>query len=179
MRLTKKIMCLAMALCAVFSINAGATDMSYVDHMTTTPPILNEGIRPYGTWPPSGSDIQDLSIDDYPYQVDHIESHLYTSKWLTGASSINATIEDWKVLKYGYGYVDRLSITLIDSKRKEIDSKDITLKAIGTDKYGNAYGWYDDSVSFTGLSSSEKYYLYFSIGGYNNSISFHGTVSKG
>lgn len=75
---------------------------------------------------------------------------------ITGISSINITVENWHVLQEMYGSVETLGVDIVNSKHKTVASEVLTIPV--RDNYGC-----DTSVTFSGLSTSEKYYVYFSV----------------
>lgn len=180
MKLHKKFLCLALLVCTMCNIYAGAINMDYVDHMSLTPPELSEAITPYGTSAPSKSNEQNISNKSYYYSIDYIQSTLYTAKWLTGVTKMKVTIENWKIIESGsnVNFNGNLEVTLYNSKKRAIDSKSIELPALSKDKNGRVQIYGKTNTTFEDLSASEKYYIGFTVGG-GKTVSFDGTISKG
>ena len=179
--LGKKIACLVLVLCTVFSISAGAADINYVDHMSLVPPTYDYNVQPYGTNPPgSSADTHNLSVSGYNYQIDHIETSLYTSKWVTGATDLKVTVEDFTILNWGSGPITTLYVEVYNSSKKLVDSKTLIIQPRRYDSYGNVVEYAPGYAYLSGLSSSQKYYVKFKLGNTmsNNSVAFHGTISK-
>lgn len=126
------------------------------------------GITTYGSKPPSSSaSTHNISISDYNYQVSKIGAQLYTDKFLTGKTSMRITVKNWKVL-IDYGITPTtLTITLYDSSGKKIASP----QGVPMDKYYNS-----NSVYFSGLNKSTKYYVKFSVLTNNQTYSFNGSI---
>lgn len=128
-------------------------------------PAISE-IEPQGANPPSGfADTHDLSVSDYNYQVTNIGYRVYTSKWLTGVSSIKISVSNWKLLEEYHGATkDQLTLRVYNSSKKLVDSKTITI-------YSGS-----GSATFSGLSSTSKYYVCFEVPTNSNRYSFDGSI---
>ena len=123
----------------------------------------------YGRKPPkSSADTHDLSISAYAYQVEDVGAAVYTSKWLTGASSIHVFVENWTLLKSSIGATDdQVTVTVYDTDKKRVNSVTITIDE----------RFLQGSGDITGLDSSKKYYVRFSVPQNENRYSFNGDIS--
>lgn len=172
MKISTKLLALILTFLALVSptINVYASEERY--SLQTTPPALNHegGISVYGSNPPSsGADIHNLSISAYSYQVERIGAALYTSKWMTGASSIHISVEDWTLETYNPGATNnRLTVSVYDSKKNFVASTTIIID--GRFLVG--------SGDIDGLDSSQKYYVRFSVPTNGNIYSFYGDISS-
>lgn len=171
MKLFSKILTFAMV--AVFAMAPmQPIHASEVVHtLQDTPPAMYDkgGITLYGANPPkANADTHDLSISGYDYQVSDVGAAVYTSKWLTGASSIHIFVENWTLLEYYHGATNnKLTITVYDSHKDFVDSTEITIDSRALIGSGD----------ISGLSSSEKYYVRFSVPLNYNRYSFNGVIS--
>lgn len=149
-------------------MNAFAT-YGDIHTLIPTPPINNSvEITPFGSSaPPSSASTHDVSISDYNYQVQKMGYQVYTDKWLTGASSIIITVENWNVVEDYGGTNDKVTIKVYNSSNTFFDSKAVTIK--------NGIG----SASFSRLTPTSKYYVCFEVGTNSNKYSFNGAISKG
>lgn len=131
-------------------------------------PTDHGNISIQGANPPSKkADIHNLSKSNYNYQATNMGFRLYTSKWLTGSSSLYVTVSNWKVIEqYNGAESKKLTIKVYNSKKKKVDSKDITIG-----RYNSG------SASFSGLSADSKYYVCFETPTNSNRYSFDGTIS--
>lgn len=171
MKLFRKILAFAMV-AAFMVIPMQPVHASGVVHtLQDTPPAMVEdgGITLYGANPPKGSaDIHDLSISDYEYQVSDVGAAVYTSKWIKGASTIHVTAENWTLLESYHGATNnKLTVTVYDSDKDYVNSTTITIDS--TFRFG--------SGDITGLNSTEKYYVRFSVPLNSNRYSFNGAIS--
>lgn len=134
------------------------------------PPALNdeEGISVYGAKPPtSGADVHNLSVSTYSYQVEEIGAAVYTSKWLTGASSIHVSVENWALLVSNPGATNnKLTVSVYDSNKSFVASTSITIDS----------RFLVGSGDIDGLDSSKKYYVRFSVPTNGNKYSFNGDI---
>lgn len=105
---------LSLVLCLSMCMQVSAKEEVYT--LSPTPPAISE-IEPQGANPPSGfADTHDLSVSDYNYQVTNIGYRVYTSKWLTGVSSIKISVSNWKLLEEYHGATkDQLTLRVYNS----------------------------------------------------------------
>jgi hypothetical protein len=143
----------------IISGNAVALDKSNVNI------LVEEGFR--GANPPSsGASTHDLSISSYNYQINEVGAQVYTDKWLTGASSMKVTVGKMTALNVPDDTctADRkTTVTVYNSSGTEVASKLISENS---------------NYTFTGLSSSSKYYIKFAVGLSGVRWKFSGTISK-
>lgn len=146
--------------------------ISSVDTLIPTPPVSsgnigNGGISVYGEKPPgSSAEVHNISISAYNYQVEKVGAQVYTSKLIKGKASMKITVENWKRLPGGgTGTNNELTLTVYKSDGTKVKSKTITI----SNKKG--------SHTFTGLNSSTKYYVKFSVPQNTNTYSFNGSIS--
>ncbi|MCH5263259.1 MAG: hypothetical protein J1F42_10125 [Lachnospiraceae bacterium] len=153
---------LCMAMCMPVSASEG------VDTLSPTPPAAASEVEPRGANPPSSSaDTHDLSVSSYSYQVTDMGYQVFTSKWITGASSIKITVSDWELLKeYTGAKKNELTLKVYNSSKKLVTSETITI----SDQSGSA--------TLSGLTSTSKYYVCFEVPTNGNRYSFNGTISK-
>lgn len=165
MRKKKKIvsLMLSMVLCLSMCMQVSAKEEVYT--LSPTPPAIS-GIEPQGANPPSsGADTHDLSVSSYNYQVADMGYRVYTSKWLTGASSISISVSNWNLIKEYHGATNnQLTLRVYNSRKKQVDSETITI----SDGSG--------SVTFSGLTSTSKYYVCFEVPTNSNRYSFDGFI---
>lgn len=126
--------------------------------------IIPQGIHP----PKRRSLVHDLSVSGYNYQIEDMGSHLYTDKWLTGASEITVSVKDWKLKEYYGGTSNELELRVYDSSRNMVSS---TTMYISASDYAN-------TAVLSGLSSSERYYVCFSVPLNSNRYSFYGSIER-
>jgi hypothetical protein len=155
---------LTVTLVAGMGINVFATEN--VDILTENPPAPI-GIELYGANAPgSKADVHNLSVSSYNYQVAEIGYRVYTSKWLTGKSSMSVSVSNWTILKTYTGTDNSLTVRLYDSSGTQISSKNVTIS------------YNSGSCSFTGLNTSKKYYICFEVPTNSNKYSFDGSIHK-
>ena len=154
---------LSLVLCLSMCMQVSAKEEVYT--LSPTPPAISE-IEPQGANPPSGfADTHDLSVSDYNYQVTNIGYRVYTSKWLTGVSSIKISVSNWKLLEEYHGATNnQLTLRVYNSSKKLVDSETITI-------YSGS-----GSATFSGLSSTSKYYVCFEVPTNSNRYSFDGSI---
>ncbi len=155
-------MVLCLTMCMPLSANEGC------DILSPTPPVAASEISPRGANPPASSaDIHDLSTSAYNYQVLDVGYQVFSSKWITGASSIQVTVNNWKLLEYYIGATsNKVTISVYNSRKELVDSDTITIY----DKSGLTY--------LSGLTETEKYYVGVQVPTNGNRYKFNGTISK-
>ncbi|MFV0239163.1 MAG: hypothetical protein ACK5H4_03865 [Lacrimispora sphenoides] len=159
----KKLLTITLAVIMVMGMSTSAFAAEDIDILTPIPP---SSIQTRGANPPSSSaDTHDLSISNYKYQVDDVGYRVYTSKWLTGATSIKVSVDNWTLLEDYGGTSDKLTIRVFNSSKKEVTSKTITI----TRGYGTA--------TLSGLTSTAKYYVCFEVPTNSNRYKFNGNIS--
>ncbi|WP_375199169.1 hypothetical protein [Bacillus sp. RS11] len=107
-----------------------------------------------------------ISKSAYNYQVSKVGAQVYTDKFITGKKSMEITVKNWEVKTNWNIPGQKLTITLYDSSDKVIDSETVDM----TNRKS-------DSVSFSGLSASSKYYVEFSVPQNKQTYSFDGSIS--
>ena len=156
---------LSLVLCLSMCMQVSASEEVYT--LSPTPPAISE-VETRGANPPSSSaDIHDLSVSDYNYQVTNMGYQVFTSKWITGASSISISVSNWNLIEEYHGATkDKLTLKVYNSSKKLVDSKTITISSgVG-------------SASFKNLTSKSKYYICFEVPTNSNRYSFDGAISK-
>lgn len=129
-------------------------------------PIDTGLITPFGeSAPGSSASTHNLSVSSYNYQVTEIGYRVYTDKWFTGASSLKVTVTNWNKIS-GSANSNKLTIAVVNSSGSVVASKTIDSVSVAA------------SHTFTGLSSTSKYYVYFQVPTNNNIFSFNGVISK-
>lgn len=124
-------------------------------------------IVPYGAEKPDkNASTHDISISAYNYQVAKVGAQVYTDKFIKGKTSMKVTVNNWTITKYHGVAKNDLTITLYNSSGKKISSKTLSM----TEDRSN-------SASFTGLSTSTKYYVEFSVELNEQTYSFDGSIS--
>ncbi len=163
----KKLLSVALSVIMVLGMGTSTLAAGDIDILTPIPPSpIGVGVQPYGANPPSsGADVHNLSISKYNYQVEDVGYRVYTSKWLTGASSIYVLVDNWTILKEYGGTNNKVTIRVFNSSKQEVTSKEITIF--------NGYG----SATLRGLSSTGKYYVCFEVPTNSNRYSFNGHIS--
>lgn len=156
---------LSLVLCIAMCMQVSASEEVYT--LSPTPPTAS-GIEARGKNPPSGSaGTHNLSDSSYSYEVTDMGARVYTNKWITGASSIKISVADWKLIEEYHGATnDQLTLEVYDSNKKLVDSETITISKESA------------SATFTGLTSTAKYYIGFRVPLNSNRYSFNGTISK-
>ncbi|MDK2964997.1 hypothetical protein [Lacrimispora sp.] len=161
----KKLLSVALAAIMVLGMSTSVFAAENRDVLTPIPPS-SIGIQPDGAKPPSSSaDIHNLSVFEYNYQVEDVGYRVYTSKWLTGASSMDVLVDNWTILESYGGTSNIVTVRVFNSSKKEVTSKKITIS--------HGYG----TATFTGLTSSAKYYVCFEVPTNSNRYSFDGNIS--
>lgn len=145
-------------------VSTVSSDSEIVDELVPTPPVSQEF---YGAKPPSSSaDTHDLSKSAYNYQVERVGAQVYTSKFLTGKTSMTVTVKNWSVeAKDDIYATNELTVLVYDADTKKSVGKKLITIAGG-----------EGSHTFTGLSSSKKYYIEFSVFTSGYKYSFNGSV---
>ncbi|MFJ8520714.1 hypothetical protein [Lysinibacillus xylanilyticus] len=116
--------------------------------------------------PGKNASSHDISVSAYNYQVEKVGAQVYTDKFIKGKKSMTVTVKKWDI-KTDWGIAkNKLTITLYDSSGKKVSSDSVTMAQGGS-----------DSVSFTGLSASTKYYVMFSVELNKQTYSFNGSIS--
>lgn len=157
---------LSIVLCVAMCMPVAASEG--VDTLVPVPPATAFEIGTRGADPPSSrADIHDLSVSAYNYQVTDMGYRVYSGKWLTGASSIDVSVENWNLIKEYHGATNnKLTIRIYDSSKKQVASDTIFIY------YGGG------STSFTGLTATANYYVCVEVPTNGNRYSFNGTISK-
>jgi len=155
---------LAFSVATVSGVSANS-DESHI-HVLKEPDFSTYGANPPG----SNASTHDLSISNYNYQVRSVGYRVFTDKWLTGASSMKVTVENWELIEEYGGTNDKITISVCQSGfwGDTCTSKVIT----GLRKGGSDY------VTFSNLDSSTKYYVRFEVPTNSNRYKFNGTISK-
>lgn len=156
---------LSLVLCLAMCMPVSAKEEVYT--LSPTPPAIS-GVETRGANPPTiFADTHDLSVSGYNYQVTDMGYQVFTSKWLTGASSIKISVSNWTLIKQYHGATsNQLTLKVYNSSKKLVDSKTITISS------GSG------SATFTGLTSSSKYYICFEVPTNSNRYSFDGSIYK-
>lgn len=165
----------AAALALTLSTGASVSADQPIHHLTATAPpvIINDSIpgliTPFGSEKPGkNASVHDLSVSDYSYQVSRIGYAVYTDKWLTGKTSMKVSVSNWKVLEDWGGTSNSLTIEIYKPSTL-FNSGFVEEKTINPNNVS--------SVTFSGLSASEKYYIVFSVPNNGNIYSFNGKIS--
>lgn len=144
-------------------INEAETDINEL--VTSAPSEIS--IMPRGMDKPGKkASSHDISVSAYNYQVEKVGAQVYTDKFITGKKSMKITVKDWKITTDWAIAKNTLTITLYDSSGKKVSSDSVTMVKDGS-----------DSVSFTGLNASTKYYVMFSVELNKQTYSFNGSIS--
>ncbi len=162
----KKLISLVLVLAISFAMAVPAfASKKDINNLSITPPSTKPEITIDGASKPgSNASIHDLSISDYNYQVEDVGYQVFTDKWLKGASSIAISVDDWTLLEYYGGTSDQLTITVYNQSG-QVSSKTISISGSS------------GSCTFSGLSSSTKYYIGFRVPKNSNRYSFDGSIS--
>ncbi|TKI83108.1 hypothetical protein [Bacillus mycoides] len=157
-------------LAASLTTHAATPSEAGVNSLSTTPPSvivdttnIKDGYQRAATPPGKKASVHNIEKNSYNYQVAKVGAQVYTDKWLKGKKTMTVNVHNFKVTKYQGGKSDELDITLYDSKDKIVDSKTLYVNKAS-------------SVKFSGLSSSEKYYVKFSVLQNRNTYSFDGSI---
>lgn len=139
-----------------------------------TPPGTSSGITPYGANPPSsGNGTHDLKNGLYEYEVHSVGAQVYTDRWITGASTIQCTVNDYThlnnttILNY-----EGVTFTVYNTNNKVVASGYASMANWTNQYYG--YG----SCIISGLSATAKYYVRISVVQDNVTKSFSGSIAK-
>jgi len=154
----------------MLSSSLGVFASEPVNILQDTPPQEEALIVPYGaSKPKSSASTHDLSISNYEYQVHEVGAAVYTDKWLTGVDSIKISVENWTILAYSNtSQCYSLTVSVYDSSDKLVASKGITIDSRSL----------TGSATLTGLTSSSKYYVRFSVSTNGNKYKFNGTIAS-
>lgn len=118
----KKLLSVALAAIMVLGMSTSVFAAENRDVLTPIPPS-SIGIQPDGAKPPSSSaDIHNLSVSEYNYQVEDVGYRVYTSKWLTGASSMDVLVDNWTILESYGGTSNIVTVRVFNSSKKEVTS---------------------------------------------------------
>ncbi|MGF6354093.1 hypothetical protein ABIE27_002003 [Paenibacillus sp. 4624] len=150
----------------LLSLTAGvASADSSVHTLSTVPPTSSNVIVPFGANEPGiNASTHNLSTSSYNYQVTRIGAKLYTEKWLTGSSTMKVTVENVENVGSTPGALSGVNVAVY--KNQLVSIKNISKPTrIG-------------SVSFSGLDSSKKYYVEFTVPTSGRLFSFNGTISQ-
>lgn len=164
----RSLLSMLIALAMIFTTGITCLAKDDVHTLITTPPSTQSsgGITTQGSSAPgSKASTHDLTVNNYNYQVQEVGAQVYTDKWLTGATSIKVTVNNWTKTTNGGSTLNRLTIYVINSKGKVISSQQIDPTTT-------------NSVTLTGLTASAKYYVKFAVPTNGNKFSFDGTISK-
>lgn len=119
-----------------------------------------------GSSKPNSKKVHDLSDSTYNYTVSSIGARVYTNTWFTGTTKICVNVDNWERLT-GSDQAESYSLTvsLYNSKSRV---------AINTLAMGSG----SNTVSFTNLEATGKYYVLFSVPTNGNRYSFDGSISN-
>ncbi|MGG4144338.1 hypothetical protein ABEW34_14530 [Paenibacillus algorifonticola] len=133
--------------------------------MVPTPPT--SAITIFGVDPPSNdASVHDLSLNSYNYQVDYVGVEVFTAKWLKGKSTINVSVQDFKLTNGNADPTGYLYVNVCTGGPSTCTSKKITVNQYGT-----------GSTSFSGLSTTTKYFVRFVVPNNGDKRTFYGTIS--
>lgn len=156
-------------MCIVSVASISVASSNEINTLSETPPSNHsvDEIVPFGKNPPKwNASTHNLSVSPYNYQALDIGARLFTDKWITGATSIQVTVENWKH-KEGYAPLNnQLTVQVYDESGKKIDGRIIIIGS--TPHYAN----------LSGLSSNKKYYVLFEVPTNGNRYSFNGSIKK-
>ncbi|MEI5913492.1 hypothetical protein [Bacillus albus] len=168
----KKIFALTapLLLAASLTTHAATPSEAGFNSLSTTPPSgivdttnKNDGFQRAKNPPGKKASVHNIDKNSYNFQVDKVGAQVYTDKWLTGKKTMTVDVENFTVTKFQGGTKNELYITLYNSKGKEVDSKTLYVNKAS-------------SVKFSGLNSSEKYFVKFSVATNGNTYSFNGSI---
>ena len=173
MKKVKKILCIMLTVAMVlgcslisFATEGDAHKLPIVhDHLVET---MTRGVKK----PSSSAGTVNLTQNDYSYDITKIGYRVYTNKWITGASSINVSVLDWKLIEEHPGAEkSKLTIAVYDASDKVVakNTMDINWAHDNT-----GYG----TMTLSGLNANLKYYVLFEVPTNSNSYSFNGTIEK-
>lgn len=115
--------------------------------------------------PGSNASIHDLSVSSYNYQVSEVGAQVYTDKWIKGSSKMKVTVTNVKNVGETPGSLSGVTITVYNASNQAVAS-------------GNINPNTTSSITFSGLSSSNKYYVEFSVPRSGLKFAFNGTISS-
>lgn len=166
----KKLIAFMLAIIVALNLAQKACASEWVDTLQETPPEMYQENVGRGANPPGKyADIHDLSVSNYEYQVTDMGAAVYTSKWITGASSIRVTVLNWTVLSSSVGATNNeVTVSVYDSNKTYVTGSTFTINSA-------LHGWY---CELSGLNSSSKYYVRFSVPLNGNRYSFNGAISS-
>ncbi|MCC2346627.1 hypothetical protein LKM13_21475 [Bacillus anthracis] len=168
----KKIIALTapLLLAASLTTHAATPTEAEFNSLSTTPPSgivdttnKNDGFQRAKNPPGKKASVHNIDKNSYNFQVDKVGAQVYTDKWLKGKKTMTVDVENFTVTKFQGGTKNELYITLYNSKGKEVDSKTLYVNKAS-------------SVKFSGLDSSEKYFVKFSVPINGNTYSFNGSI---
>ncbi|MDA1771365.1 hypothetical protein PDJ95_08160 [Bacillus cereus] len=164
----KKILALTAPLLLATTLATEASASTESFNVSTTPPVLVENDLTqnnvmYGAYPPGkNNSVHNIGISGYAYQVEKVGYRLFTDKWIKGKSTVKVSIRNWRVFD-DYGGSKALTVRIYNSSGKAVGSK--TLSSPN-----------GEVVTFSGLSSSQNYYVGFEVGRNGNKYSFNGSI---
>lgn len=133
------------------------------DHLVET---LTRGAKK----PSSSAATVNLTQNSYSYDVTSIGYRVYTNKWITGASSINISVLDWKLIEEHPGAEkSKLTIAVYDSSDKVVAKNTMEI-SWAHDNTGHG------SMTLDGLNPNLRYYVLFEVPTNSNRYSFNGTI---
>lgn len=166
-RIFLSFICVVMFIVSVASISVASSNE--VHTLSETPPSNHsvDEIVPFGKKPPKwNASTHNLSVSPYNYQALDIGYRLFTDKWITGATSIQVTVQNWKHKEGSSPLNNKLTVQVYDESGKKIDGRIIIIGS--TPHYAN----------LSGLSSNKKYYVLFEVPTNGNKYSFNGSIKK-
>ncbi|MCZ1265398.1 hypothetical protein DC345_30215 [Paenibacillus taichungensis] len=165
----KKIASSLVAGALLLTLTAGAVSADSTVHtLPTVPPASSAVITPFGANAPgSSASSHDLTASNYNYQVSEVGAQVYTDKWLTGSTTMSVSVTNVKNVGETPGNLNGVNVAIFNSSNKQVAIKNIDLSKSTS-----------GSVSFSGLTSSSKYYVEFSVPRSGLKFSFNGTISK-
>ncbi|MDR6726091.1 hypothetical protein J2W91_004597 [Paenibacillus amylolyticus] len=164
----KKLVGSLVASALFLSLTAGAVSAdSNVHTLPTVPPVSSENvITPFGAYAPgSNASTHNISTSNYNYQVSEVGAQVYTDKWLTGSSTMKVTVTNVKNVGETPGKLSGVNVAIFNEKNRQVIIGNIDLTR-------------SSSVSFSGLNSSDKYYVEFSVPRSGLKWAFNGAISK-
>ncbi|MEB4820303.1 hypothetical protein [Bacillus thuringiensis] len=168
----KKILALTVPLLfsAALTTQAATPNEGEVHNLLTTPPSgiidntnLKDDVQRGPSPPGSNASLHNIGISSYSYQVGKVGAQIYTDKWLTGQSTMRISINNWRVLDNYGGTSNQVTVKVYNSSGSVVRSET-----------RNAYD--SSAVYFSGLSSSQKYYVGFHVPTNGNTYSFNGSI---
>lgn len=125
---------------------------------------INDKLLRGSSKPGKYASIHDLSISKYNYQVEEVGAAVYTDKWLTGVSNIGVSVDNWTQTTSQLGSTNKLTITVYNNKGKSVATSTLSMSSSS------------NVTSFSGLSTTEKYYVQFSVPITGHKFSFNGEI---